>query len=66
MDLDPSLHGTDPGLHNPEPCLWDPHPGQQDGRMDGRTNLQELVPFGAAALIPLNFTNKQQSGHGYR
>ena len=45
----------------------------QNGRTDGRTDgqiprvLQDFVPFGAAALLPLYLNHTTtQAGHGYR
>ena len=47
---------------------------RMDGRMDGRNDkrkspcvLQDFVPFGAAALLPLTpFHNHAKQGNGYR
>ena len=36
-----------------------------DGQMDGQTDvLQDFVPFGATALLPLQFTNMQSRATG--
>ena len=46
--------------------------GKTDGRTDERTNrvpcvLQDFVPFGAAALLPLTpIYNRAKQGNGYR
>ena len=44
---------------------------QMDGRMDGRTEilpcvLQDIVPFGSAALLHIHIINKILAGQGYR
>ena len=53
--------------------------GQTNGQMDGRTNgqmdgraeilscvLQDIVPFGSAALLHIHIINKILAGQGYR
>ncbi|MEE3023398.1 MAG: hypothetical protein VX367_12470 [SAR324 cluster bacterium] len=48
--------------------------GRTDGRTDGQTNeqkspcgLQDFIPFGAAALLPLTqIENCAKQGNGYR
>ena len=49
--------------------------GQMDGRMDGQTDgrveilpcvLQDIVPFGSAALLHIHIINKILAGQGDR